>query len=41
MGPPPDIPPMPESWESLFARAAAVDVEKRDVTEALAEIRNE
>ena len=41
MGPPPDIPPMPESWESLFAHADAVDVAERDVTEALAEVRDE
>jgi len=32
---------MPESWESLFARADAVDVAERDVTEALAEVRDE
>lgn len=32
---------MLESWESLFARAATFDVDESDVTEALAEIRNE
>lgn len=34
-------PPMPESWESLFARAAAVDADEDDVTEMLAEVRDE
>lgn len=32
---------MPERWESLFARAAAFDTDERDVTEALAEVRDE
>lgn len=31
---------MSESWESLFARAAAFDVEEEDVTDALAEVRD-
>jgi hypothetical protein len=32
---------MPESWESLFARAAAADANEDDVTETLAEVRDE
>lgn len=32
---------MPESWESLFARAAAFDVDEEAVTEALAEVRDD
>ncbi len=32
---------MPERWESLFVRAAAFDVDEGDVTEALAEVRDE
>ena len=36
----PDNPAMPESWESLFVRAAAFDVETEAVTDALAEVRD-
>ena len=32
---------MPESWESLFTRAAAFDVDEEAVTEALAEVRDD
>jgi hypothetical protein len=32
---------MPESWESLFVRAAAFDVDAEAVTEALAEVRDD
>jgi len=33
--------PMPERWESLFARAAEYGVDETAVTEALAEVRDE
>jgi len=37
----PHHPSMPESWESLFARAAAFEVEEEDVTDVLAEVRDD
>lgn len=32
---------MPESWESLFARAAEFEVEETEIQSALAEVRDE
>lgn len=32
---------MSERWESLFARAAEFEVDERDVTDVLAEVRDE
>ena len=38
---PADTEPMPERWESLFARAAEYEVDEAAVREALAEVRDE